>query len=247
MAEIKIKKQKLTTPVEEAYKSLRTNLFFCGRDKKVLAVTSCTLDEGKSTISLNLALSLVEANKKVILIDADLRNSTMLTKLRHTGEIFGLAYYLSDMASFDQVICSTEYENLDMILTGRFPPNPAELLSSKTFKNMLDQLRQVYDYVIIDTPPIGSVIDGAIIAESCDGLILVVEANAIRYRFAQRVKEQLEKTSCPILGVILNKTDDTTQGYGRYGRYGQYGRYGRYGQHGRYGQYGQYGQRDSNK
>ena len=238
MAEIRIKKQKLSTSVEEAYKSLRTNLFFCGREKKVIAITSCTLDEGKSTVSLNLALSLVEANKKVILIDADLRNSTMLSKIRCSGEIFGLAYYLSDMAGLDQVICSTESPNLDMILTGRFPPNPAELLSNKAFRGLLDQLRKVYDYVIIDTPPVGSVIDGAIIAESCDGLILVVESNAIRYRFAQRVKEQLEKTSCPILGVILNKIDASTQAYGRYG---QYGRYGRYGQYGRYGHYGHYG------
>ena len=179
MPDIKIKKPKLTTPVEEAYKLLRTNLFFCGRDKKVIAITSCTLDAGKSTVSMNLALSLAEANKKVILIDADLRNSTMLGKLRYTGEKYGLAYYLSDMATFDQIICSTDHENLDLILTGRFPPNPAELLGSKTFRNMLYQLRHLYDYVIIDTPPVGRVIDGAIIAEACDGLILVVQANAI--------------------------------------------------------------------
>lgn len=244
MSDIKIKKQKLTTPIEEAYKLLRTNLFFCGRDKKVVAVTSCTSNEGKSTVSLNLALSLVEAGKRVILVDADLRNSTLLGKIRLTGEKYGLAYYLSDMVTFDQAICSTEYDNLDMILTGSFPPNPAELLSSKTFKNMLDQLRQIYDYVIVDTPPVGSVIDGAIIAESCDGLILVIEANAIRYRFAQRVKEQLEKTSCPILGVILTKVDAGMQGFGRYGQYGRYGKYGRYG---RYGQYGQYGRQAENK
>lgn len=235
MADIRIRKQKLNTPVEEAYKSLRTNLFFCGRDKKVIAITSCTPNEGKSTISLNLALSLVEANKKVILIDADLRNSTLLGKIRYSGEKYGLAYFLSGMSSFEDTICSTDYENLDMILTGRFPPNPAELLSGKTFRNMLERLRQVYDYVIIDTPPIGSVIDGAIIAESCDGLIMVVEANAISYRFVQRVKEQLTKTSCPILGVILNKVSATKQGYGGYGRYGRYGQYGQYGQYGKYG------------
>lgn len=243
MPDIKIKRQKLTTPVEEAYKLLRTNLFFCGRDKKVIAITSSTMNEGKSMISMNLALSLVEAGKKVILIDADLRNSTMTGQLRCTGEKYGLAYYLSDMVTFDQVICSTDYENLDIIMTGRFPPNPAELLSGKTFRNMLDQLRHIYDYVIIDTPPVGSVIDGAIIAESCDGLILVVEANAISYRFVQRVKDQLEKTACPILGVILNKVDASAEGYGRYGRYGHYGRYGRYGRYGQYGQADQHSDR----
>ena len=232
MAAIRIKKQKLTTPVEEAYKSLRTNLFFCGRDKKVIAVTSCTSSEGKSTVSLNLAMSLAEANKKVILIDADLRNSVMLGKIRFSEEKHGLAHFLSGLASYEQVICTTDQENLHMILAGRFPPNPAELLSDNLFKGMIDRLRQDYDYIIIDTSPVGCVIDAAIIAESCDGLILVVEANAISYRFAQRVKEQLEKTACPILGVILNKVDTATQGYGRYGHYGQYGQYGQYGVYG---------------
>ena len=232
MADIRIKYQKLSFSVEEAYKSLRTNLFFCGREKKIIAVTSCTPNEGKSTISLNLAISLAEAHKKVILIDADLRNSTLMGKLQMTGEKEkeGLAYYLSGMANYEDLICTTDYEGLDMILTGGFPPNPAELLGESSFKTLLEKLRQTYDYVIVDTPPIGNVIDSAIIAESCDGVMIVIESNAISFRFAQRVKEQLEKTSCPILGVILNKVDSDNQGYGKYGSYGQYGRYGRYGQ-----------------
>jgi capsular exopolysaccharide synthesis family protein len=224
MADIRIKYQKLTFPVEEAYKSLRTNLFFCGREKKVIAITSCTPNEGKSTVSLNLALSLAEAKKKVVLIDADLRNSTLLGKIHRVTEKDGLAYYLSGMASYEEIICTTDHECLDMILTGGFPPNPAELLGESCFKTMLERLRQEYDYVIVDTPPIGNVIDSAIIAESCDGLVMVIESNAISYRFAQRVKEQLEKTSCPILGVILNKVDPTNQGYGKYGQYGRYGK-----------------------
>lgn len=229
MMDIRIKYQKLMYPVEEAYKSLRTNLFFCGREKKVIAITSCTPNEGKSTISLNLAMSLAEAKKKVILIDADLRNSTLMGKIHMLTEKDGLAYYLSGMTSYDELICTTDHEGLDMILTGGFPPNPAELLGESSFKTLLEKLRQKYDYVIVDTPPIGNVIDSAIIAEACDGLVMVVEANAISYRFAQRVKEQLEKTSCPILGVILNKVDPEEQGYGKYGAYGKYGQYGRYG------------------
>ena len=233
--DIRIKYQKLTFPVEEAYKSLRTNLFFCGREKKVIAITSCTPNEGKSTVSLNLALSLAEDHKRVILVDADLRNSTLLGKIHMISEKDGLAYYLSGMTQYEDLICTTDRDNLDMILTGGFPPNPAELLGEDSFKELLERLRQEYDYVIVDTPPIGNVIDSAIIAESCDGLVMVVEANAISYRFAQRVKEQLEKTSCPILGVILNKVDPEAQGYGKYGKYGRYGHYGRYGQYGRYG------------
>ena len=233
MSDIRIKYQKLTFPVEEAYKSLRTNLFFCGREKKVIAITSCTPNEGKSTVSLNLALSLCEDHKKVILVDGDLRNSTLLGKLHLNSDKDGLAYYLSGMTSYEELICTTDHEGLDMILTGGFPPNPAELLGESSFKTLLEKLRSEYDYVIVDTPPIGNVIDSAIIAESCDGLVMVIESNAISYRFAQRVKEQLEKTSCPILGVILNKVDPTNQGYGKYGRYGKYGQYGRYGRYGK--------------
>lgn len=232
MADIKIKDQKLTYSVEESFRSLRTNLFFCGREKQVIAVTSCHPNEGKSTISLNLAISLAEAQKRVILIDADLRNSTLLGRVKLSGEKLGLAYFLSGLANFDEVICSTNYENLDMILTGSFPPNPAELLGRQEFTELLEQLRTWYDYIIVDTPPVGNVIDGAIAAEACDGLILVVKAQSTSYRFAQQVKEQLEKTSCPILGVILNEVDITKQGYGRYGKYGKYGQYGRYGQYG---------------
>lgn len=230
MADIKIKEQKFTFSVEEAYKSLRTNLFFCGREKKVIAVTSCHPSEGKSTISLNLAIALAEAQKSVIYIDADLRNSTTLGKLTLSGEKLGLTHFLSGQASYAEIICSTNCENLSMILTGRFPPNPAELLGNNAFELLLDQLRENFDYIIVDTPPVGSVIDAAIIAEACDGLIFVVEANATSYRIAQQVKEQLEKTSCPILGVILNKVSTGSTGYGKYGQYGRYGQYGQYGQ-----------------
>lgn len=235
MADIKIKDQKLTYSVEEAFRSLRTNLFFCGREKQVIAVTSCRPNEGKSTISLNLAISLAEAQKRVVLIDADLRNSMLLGRVKLSGEKLGLAYFLSGLADYDEIICSTNYDNLDVILTGSFPPNPAELLGRHEFPMLLDYLRAGYDYIIVDTPPVGSVIDGAIAAEACDGLILVVQAQSTSYRFAQQVKEQLEKTSCPILGVILNEVDITKQGYGRYGKYGKYGQYDRYGQYGQYG------------
>lgn len=242
MADIRIKEQRLSYSVEEAYKSLRTNLFFCGREKKVIAITSCQPNEGKSTVSLNLALSLAEAQKRVILVDADLRNSVLLGKIKLSTEKSGLAYFLSGLAGYEEIICSSNHENLDVILTGGFPPNPAELLGRQEFKLLLDHLRAEYDYIIVDTPPVGSVIDGAIAAESCDGLILVVHPYVTSYRFAQQVKEQLEKTSCPILGVILNEVDITKQGYGQYGKHRWYGRYGRYGRYGHYGQYGRYGQ-----
>ena len=202
----------------EAYKSLRTNLQFCGEDKKVIAVTSCTPNEGKSSVSMQLGISLAESGKRVILIDADLRKS-----------VRGLAHFLSGQATLEDVICSTNVKNFYMIYSGPFPPNPAELLGGKNFRSLLNALRKVYDYVIVDTPPLGSVIDSAIVAEICDGSIMVIESGVISYRFAQEVKSQLERSNCPLLGVVLNKVDMQKQAYGKYGKYGQY-KYGDYGQ-----------------
>lgn len=239
MINIEIKPQKLNHNADESYKSLRTNLLFCGSDKKVIAITSCTPNEGKSSVTLNLAISMAEAGKKVLLIDADLRKSVLIGRTRVNESVKGLAHYLSRQNILTDVICSTNVKGLHMIFAGPVPPNPAELLSSKLFHDMLVSVRKVYDYVLIDTPPLGNVIDGAVIAEECDGSVMVIESGVISYRFAQEVKGQLEKSNCPILGVVLNKVDISKNGY--YGKY--YGKYGKYGRYGRYGSYskGDYG------
>ena len=223
MKEVNIYRQELDYSANESYKSLRTNLLFCGEDKKVIAVTSCTPNEGKSTVSLNLALSLADSGKKVLFIDADLRKSVLMGRTEVEGEeIKGLSHLLSHQETIENVICATNVPRFHIIYAGIVPPNPAELLGSKYFKRFLSAIRKVYDYVIIDTPPLGSVIDSAVIADECDGSIIVLESGVISYRFAQDVKGQLEKCNCPILGVILNKVDMSKQGY--YGKY--YGKYG---------------------
>lgn len=119
--------------------------------------------------------------------------------------------------------------DFDIIFTGPIPPNPSELLGGDAFKNMLEVLRMKYDYVIVDTPPLGSVIDGAVVGAICDGTVLVVESGAISYKFAQNVKEQLDKVGCRILGCVLNKVNTKKNPY--YGKY-----YGYY-----YGSYYGYG------
>ena len=226
MKKVRITYRKLDYSSDESYKSLRTNLLFCGDDKKVIALTSCTPNEGKSSVSMNLAVSLTESGKKVLLIDADLRKSVLVGRTEVEGEVKGLSHYLSQQESLDNVIYATNIPHFHIIYAGTVPPNPAELLGGRHFKNLLKMVRDVYDYVIIDCPPLGSVIDAAIIAEECDGSVLVIESGVISYRFAQEVKDQLAKCACPILGVILNKVDMSKQGY--YGKY--YGKYyGRYG------------------
>lgn len=231
----------------EAFNSLRTNLQFCGVDNKVIMFTSCTPNEGKSTVTVELARSLSEDGKKVILIDADLRKSVLVGRHRiHSeNEMYGLSHFLSGQKKQEDVILQTNFKNFDMIIAGPVAPNPTELLGRERFTRLLADLKEKYDVVLVDCPPLGWVIDAAVIAPNCDGAIIVVESNAISYRYLQDVKKQLEVTGVPILGAVLNKVKVQKGGY--YNRYysghykGYYSKYGRYGKYGKYGEYGQYG------
>ncbi len=226
------KLKKLDNSTNEAYKRLRTNVQFCGSDVKVIALTSTVPNEGKSSVSFNLAASIAESGKKVIFLDADLRKSVLVGRYKINKAVKGLTHYLSGVNPFDEVVYSTNVDNLHVVFSGPVPPNPAELLGNKYFKSLIAQLRRTYDYVIIDTPPIGSVIDAAVVAEECDGVILVVASGEISYKAVQTTKMQMEKANCRILGAVLNKVPMGKGGY--YGKY--YGKY--YGTYGGYGEYG---------
>lgn len=212
---------------EEAYKTLRSNLQFAGENVRTVAITSCILGDGKSSVSLRLALSLTEIGKKVLFVDADLRRSVLAGRHHITAKKNkGLTHYLSGQCSLAETLCETNVEGLDFILTGPMPPNPSELLSGGLFSELLENCKERYDYVIIDTPPLGSVIDAAIVARSCDGVAVVVSADTVSYKFVQKIKSQLENAGGKVLGIILNKVRLQNRGY--YNRY-----YGKY-----YGEYG---------
>ena len=211
----------------EAYKTLRTNLEFSGSDKQAIVLTSSTPNEGKSTVSLGLALSLSESGKRVLLVDADLRKSVLMGRHKVTESVKGLSHYLSGQAQLSDVICGTQEDNMFVIFAGIIPPNPSELLGSERFAELIRRTKNDYDYVIVDAPPLGSVIDAAVIAKACDASVLVVAASTVSYKFIRTVKSQLEKTECPILGVVLNKVNMKQNRY--YGKY--YGNY--YGESGR--------------
>ncbi|MBQ7678217.1 MAG: polysaccharide biosynthesis tyrosine autokinase [Butyrivibrio sp.] len=224
--------------IKEAYKTLRSNVEFSGSDVRAISVTSCSPGEGKSSVSMALARAFAEAGKKTVLVDADMRKSVLVGRYR-TGTVrLGLTHCLVGREKLSSVICETDIPNLYVIFSGPVPPNPSELLGGKMFSKMLDNMRHVFDYIIIDTPPLGSVIDAAVIAKQCDGTVLVIQDNAVSYRFAQRVKDQLDKAGAKMLGVVLNKVDLSGKGiYSHYGKY--YGRYyGKY--YGKY--YGNYGE-----
>ena len=189
----------------EAYKILRTNILFSGSKIKAIGLTSCIPGEGKTSVSINLARAFADIGKKVVFINADMRKSVMAGRYHIKNIENGLSHYFID--------------------AGPVPPNPAELLGSEQFAELMVNCRRDFDYIIIDTPPLGSVIDSAIVAKQLDGVALVMENNKISYKFAQKVKEQLEQSNCRILGVIINKVESGKKGY--YGKY--YGKYyGRY-------------------
>jgi capsular exopolysaccharide synthesis family protein len=202
----------------EAYKTLRTNIQFCGNNVRVICLTSCMPNEGKSNVSFNLAVSFAESGKRVIFIDADLRRSTIISRYRPDQAVLGLTHYLSGQNDLDTIIYETNVPNLDIIFTGPTPPNPSELLDNEYLKSLLLLMREEYDYVFVDTPPLGSVIDSAIVANNCDGLILVIESNAISYKLAQKVKKQLVQGNIRLLGAVLNKVNLKSLQYISYNR-----------------------------
>jgi len=209
----------------EAFNTLKTNIQFCGKNIKSICMTSCMSNEGKTEVSFRLAASLADSGKKVLFVDADLRKSVLIGRYRIDRAVLGLSQYLSGMNQLDEVLYQTNIDNLDIIFTGPIPPNPSELLGSQYFHEMIETLKPSYDYIIVDAPPLGIVIDSANVAKFCDGTILVVETHSIRYKLAQKVVKQLEKGNCRILGAVINKVNvKQDKHYGKY--YGGY--YGRY-------------------
>ena len=205
--ELSTKKKNSIQRTEEYYNALRTNIQLSGEDIKIVSLTSVQPNEGKSTTSTNLAIAFARAGYKTLLIDADIRNSVMSGVFKSSAKITGLTDYLAGKTDLSQGLCETDVKNLFVIESGQSSPNPTALLQSKNFDAMMNILRRYYDYVIVDTPPIGLVIDAAIISQKCDASILVAESGSVKRKALQKAKEQLEQTGTPFLGVILNKYD----------------------------------------
>ena len=221
MNRLEITVEEISSQEREIYRTLRTNIEFTGIENRVIAVTSCAPNDGKSTVAYELASAFAENGKKTLLIDADLRKSILLNRL-------GLSHVLSGQCNINDTICATNKTNLYMIPAGVFPTNPTELLGNDRSSKLIQAVKDVFQYVIIDTPPIGNVIDAAVIAKKCDGTVLVIKSDAISRVEAKSAVEQIRSSNENILGVVLNKVDVKSNGYyGKYGKYKEYG-YGNY-------------------
>lgn len=212
---------------EEYYNALRTNIQLSGDSIDVISISSVQPGEGKSTTSVNLAVAFARSGYQTLLVDADIRNSVMSGVFSTRDKITGLTDYLTGKTDLSEGLCDTDIENLYVIQSGPVSPNPTGLLQSQNFNKMIAILRKYYDYIIIDTAPIGMVIDAAIIAQQGDATILVVESGSNKRKAVEKAVEQLEQTGAPFLGVILNKVDTNMESYGAYGAYGSYGAYGK--------------------
>ncbi|HHK7455276.1 TPA: tyrosine-protein kinase, partial [Streptococcus pneumoniae] len=212
--EIAQKKLEFIKKAEEYYNALCTNIQLSGDKLKVISVTSVNPGEGKTTTSVNIARSFARTGYKTLLIDGDTRNSVISGVFKSREKITGLTEFLSGTADLSHGLCDTNIENLFVIQSGSVSPNPTALLQSKNFNDMIETLRKYFDYIIVDTAPIGIVIDAAIITQKCDASILVTAIGEVNKRDVQKAKQQLEQTEKLFLGVVLNKLDISVDKYG---------------------------------
>jgi len=238
--------ENLSFAAKEAFKRLRTNLLLKFSDDDschVVGITSAQPTEGKSTIALNLSYSLAELGKNVLLIDADMRRPSIHTKTGITNTP-GLAELLIDSnavaSSVHKYQSSKNDTNFDILPSGNIPSNPSELLNSKRMENLIKTLRTVYDFIVLDLPPVGAVIDAVTISSQTDGMIVVIRENNCPIGIFRDCVAQIQESSVPILGFVVNgalEGSGKKAGYGKYGKYGSYGSYGS-GYYGNY--YGSY-------
>ncbi|MDD2889352.1 MAG: polysaccharide biosynthesis tyrosine autokinase [bacterium] len=195
----------MNSPVYEAYRSLRTNLSFISPDVpiKTILLTSALPGEGKTTVASNLGIVMAQLEKKVLLVDTDLRKMSLTRCFGIKSEI-GVTDVLLDEKMLKKAIVETEIENLSILPGGKVPPNPAELISSKRMYELIEKLKEEFSFVIFDSPPVLSVTDSAILASKLDSVMLVIQANKTNRLAIARAKEMLEQTNVKLLNIILN-------------------------------------------
>ena len=206
--------------VTEALNTLRTNLFYMD-NVRVIAMTSSLPGEGKSVLSFALARSFAAMGKRTLFIDCDMRKSRVRSyyDIKSEEQITGLSEFLTGEAS--ELIYATNIENLHVVLSGKYPPDPAGMLSSKYFSKVMEKLRETYSYIIIDTPPVSAAMDAQVVGRLSDGVVFVVKHNYVKQTLAKHCIDQLERSDVRLLGIAMNSVDKDASSYyeGYYGYY----------------------------
>ena len=192
----------------DLYRTLRTKLELAVGDKKVVTVSSSLSGEGKTTVSLNLARSLSYIGKKVLFLDGNLKDSDIIKRYQLNEPVKGLNSYLHGESNIENIICYSDKINLSLILCEKSSPSSTELLDSELFRKLILQLRNEYDYVIIDTPALEKAIDAIIIARESDCVIMVVEENRVNQADVKKNLELLKEAQSHVLGIVMNKVQN---------------------------------------
>lgn len=197
--------------MKEAYNAIRTKLLFTGKGEKcpVFAVTSSMMHDGKTTNAVNLAVSIANTNKRVLLIDADLRKPTVHRYFSLENKE-GLSEILAGLSN-EIRIRKTEVEYLNVLTSGQVPPNPAELLGSEQMDTLLEYVKNYFDFVVIDTPPINIVTDAAILAEKITGYVFVVQGGKNHFQEVNYALDTLEQMNGRVVGLVLNDVSGRAQ------------------------------------
>lgn len=228
------KRTKFST--KEAYKTLRTNIMFSLKNDgkpKTVVVTSAIPGDGKTTTALNMAITFSQIGSKVLLIDGDLRKPR-IHKYLEIENNEGLSRILGGFSKVEDAIIKTKF-GVDCITAGSVPPNPSELISSPAMSALIESLKEKYDYIFIDTPPVSIVSDTLTISALCDGVLVVVRAKYTPKSLLNQAINSIKFTNAKIIGIVLNGVNYAKSGYGVHnGKYysrGKYGSYGKYGYH----------------
>ena len=215
--------ENLSFNASEAIYQLRTGILYSSKDVKTIAITSAFENQGKSFISFHLAYSLSQVGKRVLLVDTDMRKSVLQRRMGLEGVKLGLSEYLSGNAELGQVIYDVGITNMHVLFSGKLVPNASALLAAKWLENLCAEVRDSYDYVIFDTPPICVVGDAAIVASFCDGALLVIENGVTKKKTLAQMKSEMDKVDAKVIGVVQNmvgsKKDSSYYGKENYGYY----------------------------
>ena len=192
--------------VETAYQTLRANLLFECSEKQTIGIISAKREEGKSLVAMRLGISLAKAGRKVLLLDADLRNSAMQAHISvDSGPLRGTSDFLSGQCTVEDVICSTDVPGLYLIPAGTCEGDPGILFENARCRELLGILKKVFDLILVDTTALETAVDAAVVARRCDGALLITESGRNRGRDMADPLQLLMRSRCPLIGVVLTK------------------------------------------